>query len=593
MPDDATCDAWLTAARLATDGLSLTAGFDTTESSHWKRLTVQRGKVVYWFMDQMGPGLLEPSLTANAMRAQTIMERIFAEATTRAESAEAYSLANPEPAATNPGWPSFSGSWVGKLLSGLFSSATANFDEVEQRAGNFATLVGVPQASVLTYGLAGRSGPVYKWTSMLQFDTTKNAWHTKAEWRGHAQRNRIVQMSPASFNFSLRRLASYLKLARKLIPGLWRDGLDAQRMTGFEFNYEADISGYDKSVPAWLQVAIAESWKRVWPHLTAEIDFWISCERRGLITPDWELDSNHCAVVSSLGGTRTGLKLTSEIGTWAGLWATLTALLDQGVDISTWPASPVFTSLQQGDDVRIGSHKQLDPDQWAASFLTFNLKCDLVLGDGFLAKHTINGLATPIAGRLVQQTMSNEHEPRGRSSLGISYIGFLARVQGWEALPPRYQQAIWSVIRHAKWIRDTGVGGIAPLVKFLQGPIAQEEIRTALLTKQGQSWLEEEARTPDRNVTAQAILALAQKLGVPVSAVSSLDRDVDALIRSSLTLPEPEKLQLASEGWAALNSGPTAGVNWARRLTQRINLHLNLPDETNELTPAEEDTYEH
>jgi hypothetical protein len=235
------------------------------------------------------------------------------------------------------------------------------------------------------------------------------------------------------------------------------------------------------------------------------------------------------SVVHFEGGVRSGIKMTSEEDTIYGIWATLSALADQGLPWKEWPTSSHFRTWHQGDDTRVDCDQELDQDQWSASYARFGFKCKLEFGDVFLAKHRRGDIAgAPIAARIVQQTMSNEKEPTGhqRDIDGLLTLGFIARTEGAEKLDPALtSQALRSCL-HAEWWPRILESGLLKLTQtpgqtlaqarstLASSPRAQASMIHALHTAAGESWLAETVREAEHSTVAQAALELAASLGI-------------------------------------------------------------------------------
>lgn len=598
---ETTLDAWLDEGRLlhkrAEQLLSSPTDIDpatvATELQHLKKLTVQVGWVVHWFMSQLGPGEQghapgDPALFEAVGRRLT---ELYRDHGPNHAAVRTYAAANPEPAETNGGWPSFQAGPAAKVLGGLLTFPGAQFDHTLTTALQFAHTAGIPEATALAYGLGSRTGPMYKWAPLPRFNPRTVAWTASEEWIGHAQRNRIVQMAPVPLNLPLRELSARLKLTRMRIPGLWRRGsTDAQLFAAHPYRYEADISGYDTSVTPFLQRAAADAWSAAWPEHERDTAYWLAAERQALLTPSWSFKDDVMTVAASTGGTRSGLKNTAEIGTFLGLWATLYALGRQGFDVLAWPHAHDFTSTHQGDDVCVSSARPLDKDAWASAFLELGLKCDLVAGDGFLSRHMFrDGTSAPIAGRVIQQTLSNEREPVGSRLEGLLLIGFLARSEGVDKLPQPLQDGIWRCIRHAQWIDETDATSVTSLREYCASPDGMVRIQKSLETAAGQSWLADTARAADYNSAAQAVVAYARALGHAAVPLESADLITDRLVQYVREWDTAKKRDWALRGWAAALSGGTTFNGWLREVAQQLAITIPQPATTSD---NKEDTHE-
>jgi hypothetical protein len=575
-------DEWLNAAsRVHSEQMNASGAFQhmrqcdparvlTTETAHSKKFIVQQGKAVDWFIAAQGPGIRNFELNARMWEVGRFLASRYRKA---ANDAGPEPAGDPDPSDTNAGAPTFVAGPAAKLVGALLSPRPGQpvMAAALENCAALNAVAGLPDEATMAYGLGGRSGAVYKWMPLRTFSRDDGLWRDIAEWRGLAQRNRIVQMSSPMANRPLRPLFSRLKWARKHLPGMWRRGLtDSKFFCAHTFRYEGDISGYDLSVPAGLQEAVATLWKEIWPDLTLEIDYWIASERLPLVTPSWSLADAWCAVNTAFGGTRTGLKLTSEIGTFIAVWAVLYSLAKQGVDITSWPLADSFKSIHQGDDVGISSNHELDRAAFTAAFAEFNLKCELVEGDGFLSRHHVGGQSLPIASRVIQQTMSNEHEQKGKRAVGILYLGFMARSEGVDLLPPRLQSQVWSVIRHAEWIARSPATSVVSLLNWLAEDEQQATILKSLESSVGETWLEQQARSAEWQHAAAGAMIIAKRLGVTLDASSSRDSAVELLSEACERMPSSERRLWAARGYSATTSGHIASDAWMANLADDL-----------------------
>jgi hypothetical protein len=251
---------------------------------------------------------------------------------------------------------------------------------------------------------------------------------------------------------------------------------------------------------------------------------------------------------------------------------------EQGFDVEGFPYASDFSSVHQGDDCATATLRPIDGEQLTQTCALFGFTIKAIPGDVFLSRHQVDGHEIPIAGRIVQQMMSNEHEPTGRHCLGILYLGADARLTGSERLPSRYKDAIWRCIRNASWIEETGVKSFDGLRVFLRSSSARAQIEQDLQHAANAAWLRQETRAADYKYTAAAILAAARAVGLDPSAADSDDLKTDAIIRASVGIPWSTKRFWASEGWAAINSGHNATADWLARIANEVRVNVDPTD---------------
>jgi len=570
-PTDGDVTQWLDAGVDATSTLETLQlpepSIMVTELPHWRKLTVQRGQLPWYFIHAPGPGRTGRALPAGFLSAMERLMRRYADAWQPIPS-------KPDPAKTNPGYPSFVTHYVGKVVSNLLGGNDLNPSAFLDAGRTFASMVGIPPEAAWGFGLGNRSGPSYKDRPVL----LHKGGSTYAEWglaRGFAQRNRIIYMAAAACNRLLRPLYERLQGARRRLEGLWHaGGISFGPLAGRKYQYEADIAAFDSSVSPELQDLLLFMLKWIWPDLREHAELWRVIEELPFITPSWSLTPGRCGLVGALGGTRSGTKTTAEAGTAYARAATEYALDQQGISLNQ------VTILSLGDDVRISSDVEINPDAWEYSFNEVGLSCTLIAGDGFLARHltpTLDGV--PIAGRVVQQTMSNEHERKGPEALGLSMLGFIARTEKFEQLPAQLQTQTWSVISHAKWIRDVtateATSSVHTLRSYLiNNPEPQQIINQALKSVEGLDWLSEHTRAAEHSESGRQLLAWITG-DIRALQLDRVSRElyVDAASAKLASLPLTLRLQLAVDGYYAVTSSPLEAQRW---LTTSLSRHFAM-----------------
>lgn len=536
-----------------------------TELPSWKKLTIQRGRVVYWFVGKQGSSPVAPGLPGRFLEILDMVVRRYREAVDRHGIVdEAF---RPDPATTNSGWPTFTASPAAKLVGGLLLAKDGTFASSELLAKTFSVRAGLDPRASLSYGLAGRAGPSYKDRPLLRFRGS-DSWEHIAEWKGYYQRNRIVQMSWFGGNYGLKPLYAVLQSARRRIRGIWnskgsRDPLNRS----FLRVYEADISGYDQSMTTAVQEAVRDALLRHFPELRVQIELWFGLEQQQLITPSWSLDDATCVLVRVLASIKSGLKLTSEFGTLVTLVVALFALDMQGIDVSGWPDDIDFLSYHSGDDVRLSVNRELDLELWKQAFAMVHLNCELLPGHGFLSRHVSELIFdAPIAGRIVQQSISNEHEPRGPYALGLVLLGFLARSTGAEKLPVVLQDAIMMVIRETAWFQKLGLSGTLTDVRqqMLRSDRVVATIKASLENSIAESWYQEQVGAADHSPTAALAVELADALAPELGErIKHRNAMLEEAMARSRALSDSARLKAAADGYFAITlGGADEGERW-------------------------------
>lgn len=528
---NATVDGWLDAAQPFSVHLQETADNSIdpvllSEADSWKKLCVQKGVQTYWYVPAIAPkGVNErvpDSFRLALKRVLSEYRRVW----------DLYNCATndvrPEPSLTNSGYPLFTTHPMAKL--GGACLWRRDWIESFDLARRWATWMMLPEDIAFGYGLSGRSGPGYKWSQEWALNNAE--WLADHEIRGYSQRNRVIQMSPYATNRLLRPIFMRLHEPRHHIRGLWRTrNEDAQLHMDGDYHYEGDISGFDTSVSFEGQTAFTAEMNIAFPEAMDSNMTWLACEQRPLLCPSFRRKIDECTASFNFGGISSGGKATSGFGTVFNVAATVEALHEQGFDMADWPNYADARVSVQGDDVRISTlGRPLDVEAFSQSFAKLGLKCELRPGYVFLAKHlSPGGRVWPLAGRLVQQTMSNEHEPTSPYALGILQVGFKARFEQWSNVPVSYQAEVWKVIRHAEWIRDTSATSVNQLLNYLDDPAQLAVQKEALESTEGKNWLANEERHADSSMTAQDIMRLAARLGCTAAEVLAQDRVIEKL----------------------------------------------------------------
>jgi len=533
----------------------------TSELGSLKKFTVLAGRYAPWYVQRLSGGSLSRPLPA-------VIQRIAHHV------ALVYQLHNPpssppskaDPSSTNAGWPTFVAHALGKIAGGLLTDK--DFDVTYANAEAVAGALNLDGRTILGNGLGGRSGAVYKDTSLIAF--TGTGWEELGTWKGYSQRNRIVHMSSYAVNQGIRPLFTYWHDSRKMIPGLWHSGgMDQAIIQGRKMTFESDISGFDVSVVRELQTLIAWHFAHVEPALAGPARFWLAAEALPMIGPSWDRSFDSCSVFTFLGGTRSGLKTTSESGTIYALIATLYALHQQGVNIWSWPRLKDMSLLIQGDDVLVATDVALDPAAWAASYADLGLTSELIEGDLFLSRHhDCVGAPYPSAGRIIQQTLSHEHEKTGdeETTKGLLALGLIARSEHTDRMPQEYRAIAGKSLEHASWLtKYCHAADFDDLAKIRNRLLSSSEvahdISVALEAAEGATWIVEELREVEHSPSAQ-LLAKYISTKAPELLTESLNKDaaVAGIVAALSTLPRGQRVALAAS-YATLAMEDTAGAD--------------------------------
>lgn len=266
----------------------------------------------------------------------------------------------------------------------------------------------------------------YKWTHVWK--PTYAGLKLDGDIRGYCS-NRVAWMAPWIWNLYLSPIQSEWKALRKLMPGMFHDSKSWTKMLSVlddpkSYVIESDYSNYDRSIPNDL---INEFCKRYFKnHLHA--DYYIDLIRAtntnvNILFPDWLGTKKGVGwgfTAPSL-GLLSGLKITSDIGSFVNLFIVIKSLL-----VSGWSREKVvhyLTAKVKGDSYRIQflilSDDTLfvdqDPDflsKWISNFKkvgdVVGVKSTIGLGDRFLMRHVTRGFDFPVAARVWQNTLSNE-----------------------------------------------------------------------------------------------------------------------------------------------------------------------------------------
>lgn len=270
--------------------------------------------------------------------------------------------------------------------------------------------------------------------------------------------NRVAFMPEYLQNLALSPLQSLWKTIRKCIPGTYHDGTArTSYMKTIQqqdpFICEADYSNYDRTIPVngiarlhdvftanlGLDPSTLQFCKEMLASTYSQINFIWPDQPTSNFGKGWLFKPKTNALLS-------GLKITSEVGTFCNLIVVCQSLLDSKVlseqellshltmfvrsgklDYESKP--PLF--LIQSDDTCL-IHK--DKKKWLAMMDHFKIngvkagfKTEVSLGDRFLMRHISSGIDIPVCSRVLQNTLSNEDSYKDPL---IFCVGLAARTDG-------------------------------------------------------------------------------------------------------------------------------------------------------------------
>jgi len=241
------------------------------------------------------------------------------------------------------------------------------------------------------------------------------------------------------------------KAIRKMLPGLYHDGnAKAKRMQWLQranpFILEADYSNYDRNIPVDLFAEIvsilteSSKDKVYWRQLTSFLHEDVS-----VIWPDYVAGQTNRGWLfkAPLLGLLSGLKITSEEGTFVNLIITIQSAISAGI-LTEGSAYTYLTRLISDENNVEGElfFIQSDDNALIHSDLktllkfgeSFKRHADVVgspgslsLGDRFLMRHISLGRDTPNATRVFQNTLSNEDSVIDPTKF---LVGLVTRTEG-------------------------------------------------------------------------------------------------------------------------------------------------------------------
>lgn len=526
----------------------------TKEVDEMARFTVQKGQIPASYLMDLAPKPINVPASWRDIARRVL--QLYTEATTMPTVA-------PSPAMTNPGYPVGQAGMAGKLAATVLGTFKT-VPELHDSAVAVASRFNLPAASANAFFLNFRQGPLKKEIAYMVHQGA-GLWRPTAYLTHACSRGRQVFMSPFASTIRLRELLRFCQGARQILPGTWHTPIADQRIVDAMYQrmahrYEGDISGYDQSVTRDLQIALAEEWIAAAPHMKQDIEAWLYYEGRPVIGPNLVWGGRGATLMTSRGVTHSGLRLTAEVGTLITLITLFHAMRSQGVadPVTAW-LDGTFLLLVQGDDILLATNRALDEDAWQHSWDELGFKCTLLHGVSFLRKHRLPGVSLVNAGRILQQTLANEHEPVG---VGDRYdpLLVLALKSRWGAGPdPRMRHIVRDALSTTRFAQRTGVIDGVDATAWLADPGHNAALTRLLQKLASDPWIERVRRDAPYSPAAAELMQALLDAGLiaTTQADTTLNLIVDRVEREWATRSMTARVQLAVDLTSAAQDGVT------------------------------------
>lgn len=268
--------------------------------------------------------------------------------------------------------------------------------------------------------------------------------------RGNAT-NRVAWAASYLQNLTLSPVHTIWKTLRKLIPGLYHDGslrrdyISVLKQSDY-LHMESDFANWDRNIPNDVMSYFFYRFSR---HLPRS-DYWFgvmtqSHRNLNIVWGDQVLGSRGLGYVfkADVLGLLSGLKITSEVGTFMNLIVNITGWIKTGfmsesqiVDyllgvINGRAKDLVPIVMIQSDDTLLNSKDPKELSRLAKAFVEGSslagVKAEVNFGDKFLMRHLTRGVDRPVTSRIWQNTLSNE-EPVSDSLIFL--VGLAMRTEG-------------------------------------------------------------------------------------------------------------------------------------------------------------------
>jgi len=485
------------------------------------KLSIQRRVEQYWFMQDHDPG---PGEVNDEWR--RILRLVMAHRASLSQRAgilgqDPIRLVNMDfdPMDTNQGWPSFSKDPLDRLLlcrAMSFKGYPILSDFLTESQQLFLGM-DLPADLGWPCALAKRTGPTKKAIPIWEED--REGLISAGSAVGIFCRGRIVYMGPFMINMMTAPLAMELKAARLSIYGFnhstaWKEkalAISAERERAGMIPYEADISGFDKSIWPELRLAVWEEARAAGFNADAcDLMTWYDDPDMGnaILSAPWMADDSSMAVYNGRCGLRSGLKITSELNSLIAQVSMYKALIRAGHISDADITSDVAPFFNQGDDILYFGKPGLDPELVKASFAEEGLELKLIPGRRFLMQHIKDGVAYGIISRVAQQTLANEDS---YGKVGQVLLGLAARLSR-----PFMADTDESLAQVEGAIRSTGIGPYLPpepIQSWSKILMASQLVRDFVLSAEGQEYLINLLDQANYSASAADAIALLGKTG--------------------------------------------------------------------------------
>jgi hypothetical protein len=504
------------------------------------------------------------------------------------------------PHETNAGWPVGRRGWVAKLIGALCAGPKNDWKTTWDLSTFIGSEMRLPAPSTLNLMMTFRGGPTNKPHPDLLWESAGN-YIAHTTHYGVTDRARPVYMAPFSGNLVLEDLWATLLAGIKMLPGLSHEGnLDDELVRNIayandHFVYESDISGFDQSVRRKVQEALRDAMAAEFPDFTDEIETWFQFEGMSVITGPW---SNYLrshdnkgaprdgfTIVGSAGGTHSGLKTTSVIGTLICLTCTFYAL--HKATNTPWARllhnwiDEDFLLLCLGDDVLLSREDKLDRDEWAAAWGELGFRTTLMPGCRFLMLHRTPDGPKQVASRVIQNTLFPEYFYDEGTSQGMNALGFRARTD--RGIPVYLENAAFEAVKPARWIQASGAESWNELREYTQTtalPLIEAALKKVAISEPVLAAKRDADFSPSATIMRDTILQIRPDL---LNQSYSLDNSLADAARAvrDLDLARRRELLLFLMQIELSNANELAKVTEAIELLRRFNIHV---DHTNQPT---------
>lgn len=468
------------------------------------------------------------------------------------------------PRGTNSGAPSYGTSDVDKLFHALMAAQITDWDSaLDVYAAHRSYFEALPAPHAITFS---RTGPVAKPLAMYDWDGDRFARVATA--KSVAPRRRAVFGVPAFINIALQGFANIVKYGMMRTPwtahpneiSVFEDLALARRTVGDDAVIVSDdISGFDLSVRRNHQLAIARGiYSRYWPEQT--VDLWANAQMLPILGGPLQRGDRAFLYGRRYGGvTTSGVITTTLDGTFINWARTVTAAAPAlGLTIQgAWRAflEGKWSARFWGDDTVMIVPPRFDFDKYATANEEIGFTTQPVPGATFLMKHyNLNrGYVTPLAARVLQQTMWNEHGGRTEE---IELLGLYARTAGFDVHP--LSAFVWGLITDSAITRKWKITDRLSVAQVLRDPGYKKRLTAGIAA--------------NRSIVAQWIARAERGSSVDANLVTWLSHTIGGDPEHDATL-DVSRL-------ATMNAGQ------AETMSQKLGQYLGTPVDARPSAPA-------